>query len=70
MNFSAQMQLFDLKSFMAICHTSAAPRKETTLHEYRQNYFCSAQGAEGTLLLKLRGCTIEAGEIFSGLFNY
>lgn len=44
MRLSSQMQLFDLKYFLPIGHTSASQRKETAYYEYRQNRLCSTHG--------------------------
>src|SRR5208283_662264 len=44
MNFSFQMQLFDLNYYLPIVHTSASSQKEMAYHAYRQNRLYSTHG--------------------------
>src|SRR3990172_1164418 len=59
MNYSSQMQLFELKLFLPIGHNSAAPRKEIAYHEYRQNCFLSNHGFRPIVSFPAVRCSLQ-----------
>src|SRR3990170_3203231 len=59
MNYSSQMQLFDLKLFLPIGHNSAAMRKEIAYHEHRQNCFFSNHGFRPIVSISAVRCSVQ-----------